>query len=519
MSSPVQADVIDLAGSPSPVRSPPPPRGQRTARRQRRHRNNGASGIINVDQWNNSAAGNNHAGSASGAAAMPEIINLEDSPPRGQLSANRNRGTSASESPTKRRRRRRHAAAAALTFDDDVVEIISPPRAAAAAATSLKPSPTQNKQCVERIREVFPLVSRARVEEFFTTANSYLADNEGAFQTVMAVLSEDPTGTSVTDATFAAAAVGRAGRGSGKKSPAGKGKGRRKVAQLECQCCFVEHPFEEMVSCRTGGHLFCTQCLQKHTETRVFGVGNFGVKPNGGGNGKQAAKALEILCMAGECTSGFHEGQLRKALSDKVLKKYNELQYAAVIEQAGMKDVFKCPKCEFMAVADGALPPQLFHCPQCNFKSCKDCGEEYHPNIRCDQVESKTEAAGRTKVEDAMTEAMVRRCPRPMCRKIFLKDDGCNKMTCSCGAFICYVCRKEIPKAVAYKHFCQTPFCNHQSCNKCPLYADTTEQDKVRMRNAGKKAARSMRKHGVRVDVEGMLKDPPPGPAQFGRKR
>ena len=33
------------------------------------------------------------------------------------------------------------------------------------------------------------------------------------------------------------------------------------------------------------------------------------------------------------------------------MKKYDELQYAAVVESSGL-DISKCPKCEFIAVAD-----------------------------------------------------------------------------------------------------------------------------------------------------------------------
>lgn len=130
--------------------------------------------------------------------------------------------------------------------------------------------------------------------------------------------------------------------------------------------------------------------------------------------------------MASNCTFGFNEAQLQKALPEKVLEKYNELQFEAVVESANLEGVTKCSKCHLIAIADPALPT-LFHCPQCDFKSCKKCGEEYHPNIRCDQVESKNETDGRTKVEEAMTNALVRTCPRPLCQKKFLKNDGCNK--------------------------------------------------------------------------------------------
>ena len=188
-----------------------------------------------------------------------------------------------------------------------------------------------------------------------------------------------------------------------------------------------------MVSCRSAGHLFCKTCLQKHTEQRVFGLGNLGVTnaaaATNTNNSKNASKALEICCMhSSGCTSGFHEGQLRKALSEKVLKKYDEMQYAAVIEQANTTgDISRCPKCNFIAFAEKTVT--TFHCPQCSFKSCRECGEEAHPGIKCDEVESKTETDGRTNVEEAMTQALVRTCPRPFCRKKFLKTDGCNKMT------------------------------------------------------------------------------------------
>ena len=159
--------------------------------------------------------------------------------------------------------------------------------------------------------------------------------------------------------------------------------------------------------------------------------------------------------MPGSAPSAAVGMKRRRACSEKVMAKYNELQYAAVIESANVEGVGKCPKCNFIAIVGDNWPALLFHCPECNFRSCRECGEEYHPHLRCDQVETKDEADGRRKVEEAMTAARVRTCPRPMCRKKFLKSDGCNKMTCSCGAFVCYVCRKEIPPDVAYKHFCQ----------------------------------------------------------------
>ena len=49
---------------------------------------------------------------------------------------------------------------------------------------------------------------------------------------------------------------------------------------------------------------------------------------------------------------------------------------------------------------------------------------------------------------------------------------------------MCYVCRADISKQ-GYGHFCQTAHCTHKDCNKCRLYTDTLEDDRIAMKEAG----------------------------------
>lgn len=415
-----------------------------------------------------------------------------------------------------------HAAAASTDGDGESnseVEIIeaeaqssSSPRKRPAKMTPFPAdaTPDEESQWVARIREVFPLINRRRAHELVQMARGFAKSGRGEeiVVSVMQVLSADPTGTGITSKSFAVNAVGMGG--SLEESNTGPRlhsdgpptlRNGGKVTELECKCCYGEYTFDQMVCCKSG-HLFCSTCLARHVETRVFGIGNLGAQS------KESGKALEILCMSANCGQGFSELCLQRCLDDKVLKKYNELQFKLVVENA-CDNIAKCPRCNFMAIPDPNWPPCLFHCPECKFKSCVDCGEEYHPGIRCDQVESKAAAGGRCAVEEAMTNAMIRSCPRATCRKKFLKESGCNKMTCpSCGSLGCYVCRAEIPANVAYKHFCQTPHCDHKRCGMCPLYADTNADDMKRIRNAAKKTARLQRKNRVLVDVDAMLKNP-----------
>ena len=292
---------------------------------------------------------------------------------------------------------------------------------------------------------------------------------------------------------------------------------------LECSCCYLDFAFEELVACRDEGHLFCVDCLRRHAEERVFGIGSFG---GGGKQGRGGAEAgegeaperNEITCMHMDgCESGFPLELLRKALPAKVMEKYNELQATRALEIAGMEGLARCPRCGFQAVLDPAQ--MVFLCPveTCRFESCRKCGEPSHIPLRCEEVEKEVEADGRKKVEEAMTAARVRTCPKPGCGKRFYKVQGCNKMTCSCGTYMCYVCRKELPRNSVYSHYCQTAHCQHKACNKCPLYTDTAADDLRAAKEAGIKAAEEVRKEsvtggdgkdgaGVDVDVDALLK-------------
>ena len=102
-----------------------------------------------------------------------------------------------------------------------------------------------------------------------------------------------------------------------------------------------------------------------------------------------------------------------------------------------------------------------------------------------------------------MTKARVRECPK--CKAEFFKIEGCNKMTCRCGAKMCYICRAQIKD---YKHFCQIPHCNHKTCNKCVLFSDGLADDRLAMKEAGLNALQEVGTGGddeVNVDVIGLL--------------
>ena len=197
---------------------------------------------------------------------------------------------------------------------------------------------------------------------------------------------------------------------------------------------------------------------------------------------------------------------LKKVLPQKTWEKYSEMQAKIQIEQAGLgENLAMCPKCGYQAMV-----PELqnvFACPVegCRFVSCRKCNKASHIPLRCEEVvQQDRRDEGRLKIEEALSEAKMRTCPK--CNKKFIKSDGCNKMTCACGMKMCYVCRKPLNKQNPYGHFCQTPHCDHKTCGKCRLYTNDEEDDAQAMREAGI-AAKEAFEAKVRTDGSGVTAD------------
>ncbi len=107
-------------------------------------------------------------------------------------------------------------------------------------------------------------------------------------------------------------------------------------------------------------------------------------------------------------------------------------------------------------------------------------------------------------VEEAMTEALVSKCNN--CKRLFVKEDGCNKMTCRCGNLQCYVCGANVVDN--YSHF---------EGGRCELYTDMNKILRERVAAAQERTVQDLLKdraelndNDVRVDkreVESITSD------------
>ncbi|KAI0351122.1 hypothetical protein OH77DRAFT_1411714 [Trametes cingulata] len=305
---------------------------------------------------------------------------------------------------------------------------------------------------------------------------------------------------------------------------------------IECGCCFSEYPFDKMVQC-PDAHLFCVSCMLSYAETKL------------------GAHDARLVCMdQSGCTLPFSDGEIRRFLSApspssslpshassgngdaegegdadegkkaharaKLLELWERVKQRKEIEAAGLEGLEECPFCEYKVVIENDME-RLFRCENeaCGTVTCRQCKKPDHLPKSCQEVADDKKLDIRHAIEEAMTAALMRNCPK--CQKAFIKEMGCNKMTCpNCGSLSCYVCRKLI---AGYDHFGNPPpYTGKADPNKCPLWDTSVEgrhSDEVTA--AAKRAIEEFKRAHPEIDEKDLAVDlpPPPPPPPAGPSR
>ncbi|KAF2880357.1 hypothetical protein ILUMI_25820, partial [Ignelater luminosus] len=180
-----------------------------------------------------------------------------------------------------------------------------------------------------------------------------------------------------------------------------------------CSCCYDDDVMPKDIYKCKNGCVFYKDCVCSGAEV-AFGDGK-----------------LDFVCL-NNCTSHFNLQTLQAVLNPKMFSKVALKKQVEEVKAAGIEDLETCPLVSL-----------------------------------CEEVEKEDDVKVRTYIEDKMTEALVRKCYN--CGMKFNKADGCNKMTCSCGALMCYVCNQPVRD---YKHF-NGP--GGVRFDLCPLFSDTNK--------------------------------------------
>ncbi|TFK66613.1 hypothetical protein BDN72DRAFT_140874 [Pluteus cervinus] len=284
-------------------------------------------------------------------------------------------------------------------------------------------------------------------------------------------------------------------------------------AKIECGCCFDEFPFDKMIQCPEA-HLFCMSCITQLASTSI--VTPMGPAAASSSSGS-AVPALVVCPTIGDtpCNLPFTASELKRALPDTLYQKWERECQRREVDAAEVDGMEECPFCDWRCIMTLAFEEEkLFRCGNddggCGVVSCRKCQKPDHLPKSCDEVSEDRILDGRHVIEEAMSQALMRNCPK--CKKAFIKENGCNKMTCPhCATISCYVCREVIQ---GYEHFSgHGP--GQGRGNKCPLHdAPTGYNHEAEVERARQDAIREYKRNNPDASIEeineGIIKGPEP---------
>uniref|UniRef100_A0AC35F661 RING-type domain-containing protein n=1 Tax=Panagrolaimus sp. PS1159 TaxID=55785 RepID=A0AC35F661_9BILA len=248
---------------------------------------------------------------------------------------------------------------------------------------------------------------------------------------------------------------------------------------FECGICFEvfkiddgcikceKNPFVEITSNLT--HSICIDCMRGYAHSAITDI----QVANGG---------LGLKCIDAECTNVFLLTSFEFYLSDDDFLPLKLRLQEQCLADASLEDLVTCSDCGLRVCAP---PFSTFYICERGRRQCRFCPRLYdavHEDKTCEEMnEEENINISSQKMESKISEAIIRKCHK--CNIAFVKNEGCNKMTCQCGAKQCYVCHHI---DIDYSHFCS---CDTQKqhgkceiCKKgCRLWENVEELDQIKI--------------------------------------
>jgi hypothetical protein len=197
-----------------------------------------------------------------------------------------------------------------------------------------------------------------------------------------------------------------------------------------CPICYdeVSHPVQ--LGC---GHVCCTVCFRHYLTSA------------------SDTKGFPLVCMGDEdkCRVEIPIPTIQKFLLPQQFNQLIKVAFTTYLDRHP-QDFRYCPTPDcnqiYRCNVDAALK-----CPSCFVSVCSACHEEAHDGMTCAERKLHNDPAAQDRLNETWaSENGAKRCPA--CQVWIQKTDGCNHMTCNCGAHICWKCMRVFASDTVYNH-------------------------------------------------------------------
>ncbi|KAK0239865.1 hypothetical protein EDD85DRAFT_823594 [Armillaria nabsnona] len=199
-----------------------------------------------------------------------------------------------------------------------------------------------------------------------------------------------------------------------------------------CPICYddVSTPFQLVCE-----HVYCTGCI-RHFLTSAAETGNFPLVCMG--NESKCGRPISIPVIQKFFPPTAFGHLLETVFTTHVDKRPQEFRYC------------KTPDC--MQIYRRSEAVSVLRCPSCFSEICSSCGEDPHERMSCEDARIHNNPAEQERMSEAwlLQQRGIKKCPT--CSRLLEKTEGCNHMTCPCGAHICWRCMGVFDAGNIYDH-------------------------------------------------------------------
>jgi hypothetical protein len=207
----------------------------------------------------------------------------------------------------------------------------------------------------------------------------------------------------------------------------------RDTEKETCPICTDEISHAEQLGC---GHSYCSGCLQHYLESAPH------------------TKNFPLACLGDEggCKVPISIPEIRRFLQPQVFQALVEVAFRAYLDQHTQELKFcTTPDCQQIyrhSPTDSGT--RTLQCPSCFSTICSACDEEAHEGMTCQERKAYKDPAEQDRLFNIWANEHGKQCPE--CRRVIEKNEGCNHMTCPCGAHFCWQCGKAFSRDEIYAH-------------------------------------------------------------------
>ncbi|KAI1459626.1 hypothetical protein F4805DRAFT_48202 [Annulohypoxylon moriforme] len=201
----------------------------------------------------------------------------------------------------------------------------------------------------------------------------------------------------------------------------------------DCPACLSEAENPIQTQC---GHIYCFECFEKlcvssttqDTATQICCIGHVG--------------------QDGICSKIIGLPELQEHLSSTAFEELLEQSFASYI-RLHPESFRDCPSVDCGYFYRTSATSKMRTCPNCLVPVCTSCHSQHGTMTCADYRDIST--GGYAAFEKLKKEIGIKDCPK--CKTPLEKTDGCDHMTCRCGAHICWVCLKVFEASgLCYSH-------------------------------------------------------------------